>query len=319
MYLYLVRQIKTEVARYKLFPLPLILSFILLGALLMQCVFGNVALRYFAFPMNLIIGFGILFLLWTGRDKWWVKECSSLPVSLAGMGLMGICGLILGLFPQLSLQDAGTRNSFANLLGCYQFTTSYLFIASLLIFLWVLGSVIVVRLKVRSMPNIGFALAHFGLWLAVFAGTFGSADTYKVKLAVYRDKPARIAFEQSGDSFHLPYEIRMDNFEVIRSGSDVSDTPGYIRNYEATISVLKNDEATVYPVRVNHPVVFEGDRIYLSGYDMRLGENTRYCVLQIVRQPWEKFILAGILMMLAGFVFLFITGFRAKKMGNELE
>ena len=47
---------------------------------------------------------------------------------------------------------------------------------------------------------------------------------------------------------------------------------------------------------------------WLTGYDTRNVGNTRYCILQIVRQPWKYVMVTGILMMLAGAVLLFING-----------
>ena len=62
-------------------------------------------------------------------------------------------------------------------------------------------------------------------------------------------------------------------------------------------------------LEVNHPHNYRlGEDIYLTGYDTRNVGNTRYCILQIVRQPWKYVIVTGILMMLAGAVLLFIDG-----------
>lgn len=62
-------------------------------------------------------------------------------------------------------------------------------------------------------------------------------------------------------------------------------------------------------LEVNHPHSYRlGEDIYLTGYDTRNVGNTRYCILQIVRQPWKYVMVTGILMMLAGAVLLFING-----------
>ena len=41
---------------------------------------------------------------------------------------------------------------------------------------------------------------------------------------------------------------------------------------------------------------------------MASGNESKYCVLQVVIQPWKYIMVAGILMMLAGAVLLFING-----------
>ena len=51
-----------------------------------------------------------------------------------------------------------------------------------------------------------------------------------------------------------------------------------------------------------------GEDIYLTGYDVTKGNESEYCILQVVKQPWKYIIVAGILMMLAGAILLFING-----------
>ena len=59
-------------------------------------------------------------------------------------------------------------------------------------------------------------------------------------------------------------------------------------------------------LRVNHPYQIRfGEDLYLSGYDT---VSQEYCILQIVREPWRYVTLAGIIMILAGALLLFIGG-----------
>ena len=54
---------------------------------------------------------------------------------------------------------------------------------------------------------------------------------------------------------------------------------------------------------VNHPYSVKfGEDLYLSS----VSENS--CVLQIVKEPWRYFALAGIILILAGAFMLFING-----------
>lgn len=63
---------------------------------------------------------------------------------------------------------------------------------------------------------------------------------------------------------------------------------------------------------MNHPYAYRlGEDVYLTGYDVTKGNDSEYCILQVVKQPWKYAIVAGILMMLAGAILLFING--AKK------
>ena len=70
--------------------------------------------------------------------------------------------------------------------------------------------------------------------------------------------------------------------------------------------LLGNEKALL---EVNHPYAYRlGEDIYLTGYDVTKDNESEYCILQVVKQPWKYIIVAGILMMLAGAILLFING-----------
>lgn len=298
---------------------PVAYSMLLLLATVLQLVLGNITPTYFAFPANILLGAIMCYALWYNRKKGWLQQCATLQTTLLVFALMAVVGLIMGLYPQLAMHDLQYQNTISGRLGLYQFTTSWIFIISLLLFLWTLGAVTVRRLNVFNKRNVSFFLSHFGLWLAVFAGVFGSSDMYKVKIAAYRDRVSQQAYEASGNAFHLPYQVSLNQFQIDYSTPDSVTGKQFVENYAAVITLVKGEEQQEFLVRVNHPVTFCGDKIYLSGYDVRAGEDTRYCILQVVHQPWAPLIFFGIILMLGGFVYLFITGFRAKKSAYELE
>ena len=92
----------------------------------------------------------------------------------------------------------------------------------------------------------------------------------------------------------LPYEINLRDVNTEYSEDGVPS------HYEALISVNGHKEAKLM---VNHPYgVKLGEDLYLAS----VAEDS--CVLQIVREPWRYFALAGIIMMLAGAFMLFING-----------
>ena len=79
--------------------------------------------------------------------------------------------------------------------------------------------------------------------------------------------------------------------------TSVDGKPSY---YEAQVSVDGGEPVSII---VNHPhSVHFGEDIYLASV------TESGCVLQIVREPWRYFALAGILMLLAGAFMLFIKG-----------
>ena len=66
----------------------------------------------------------------------------------------------------------------------------------------------------RKTARWRFLLNHAGLWLALFAGFFGSSDTRTLRIPLYKGEPAREAFDMNGVSYHLDYEMELRSFSV---------------------------------------------------------------------------------------------------------
>jgi hypothetical protein len=60
-------------------------------------------------------------------------------------------------------------------------------------------------------------------------------------------------------------------------------------------------------VKVNKPLSVAGWKIYQSSYDAAKGKWSRISVFDLVRDPWLPIVYSGIIMMLAGALFLFIS------------
>ena len=64
---------------------------------------------------------------------------------------------------------------------------------------------------------------------------------------------------------------------------------------------------------MNKPVEVDGWKIYQYDYDARMGAMSHMSVLQLVSDPWLPLVYAGIFMMLAGAVGMFVSGRRIQK------
>lgn len=184
------------------------------------------------------------------------------------------------------------------------FSTSVVFILVLLFVLSNLSFVILRGYRDKNGIRLRFLLNHVGLWLALFAGFIGAADTMDVSVRVFRDAPTNEAFHKNGEHTFLDYKLMLHDFKV-----EYLDN-GAPANYEATV-IINRDTALL---KVNHPyarTAFED--IYLTGYDADSGNDTPYCTVQIVRDPWKYPMLTGIVMMMCGSVLLF-KGAKRKKL-----
>ena len=63
-------------------------------------------------------------------------------------------------------------------------------------------------------------------------------------------------------------------------------------------------------IEVNKPLSVDGWKIYQLSYDIAMGKWSRYSVFELVKDPWLPVVYLGIIMMLAGALFLFISAIR---------
>lgn len=272
-------------------------------AAIIQLFTGNFPLPFMAFPLNIVFAVIWLFLLWRlykeGKKMSFTRFLLSPGTCILSI-LLFIAGcLVIGLFPQLSEAEASVRTGILASLGCYNFMTSWVFIAVLFLLLSNLAMITFHAYYNRKNVRGRFLLNHVGLWLALFAGFFGSSDTQVLRIPLYKGEPAREAYDMNGVSYHLDYEMELRSFSVEYYSNG--------RPSRFAADVRLGDEEAI--LEVNHPYSYRlGEDVYLTGYDMASGNNSNYCILQVVLQPWKYVTVAGILMMLAGAVLLFING-----------
>ena len=105
----------------------------------------------------------------------------------------------------------------------------------------------------------------------------------------------------------LPIAIELKKFvmEVYDDGSP--------KRFASDIQILtksgKNIQTTV---EVNKPVEVDGWKIYQYSYDTERGAMSQVSILELVSDPWLPLVYAGIYMMLAGAVCMFLFGGKKK-------
>ena len=221
----------------------------------------------FAFPSGLALGAAVVALLYVVERRWGrckaVERARSPHAACLLLGLTAAYVVAGGLLPALA-----------------DFSSSWPFVTLLSAFAMHLALVIIHRLRsFHFRRDLAFILVHAGLWLALFSGMAGAADTRKTDIFV--------TVQPAGRS------PRLLSFDIDRNPADGSPI-----QYSATV-VMDGD---TIGVAVNSPYSASiADDIYLVDFDtdMATGEVT-YCVLQNVHQPWKYPLLAGIVMLLTG-------------------
>lgn len=236
---------------------------------------------FFAFPLNLMLA-ALWAVFWL-----WIRSChpQSPAVRFLQSPAATISAIILLIISCIWIGLSRDR----------VFVQSFVFII-LLLYVQTVLFLITVRGWKRQDGSVRwrFLLLHAGLLLALGSGFWGNPDSneYRVKLAL--EETSRVAYQMDGQRAVLPYELSLRGLDI-----EYSDE-GKMIDYEAFVSVGDSKPAAV---SVNHPYqVRLGEDIYLAS----VSETS--CVLQIVKEPWRYFALAGIIMMLAGAFLLFVNG-----------
>lgn len=280
----------------RLFILLLLLS----GGI--QCVFGNFPFAFFAFPLDALIA--LLWMVGMGyayKEKpssrlvrlWLSPQCTYWTLGW----FLGGC-LVVGLFPQLSAPEIAEKTGVFSRLGCYRFTSSWIFVMGLFALLTHLGMITLRRCFLPGRNRWRFVLNHAGLWLALFAGVAGSAEEQTLRIPVFREVANNEAFTEQGTKVYLPKALQLTDFVVEHYPN------GTPRHFFAEVSI---DGKQVH-LEVNHPYAANwAEDYYLTSYDVQ-SPQPQYCVVQIVREPLKYIMWTGIVMMLCGSCLLFLAG-----------
>ena len=224
-----------------------------------------------AFPVSLILAIAVLIGIWSIGTYYKATKFYRIATGIP-------CAVILTLIMILFLIIEGT---FGN-----EMHKTWLFVIPAIMFMFSLGLVTMRRIKNRS--GLGFIMNHAGLFLVVWAMTFGSADYMESRMIIYKGGSENLGFMEDGGTMPLNFHIKLDNFrtEYYPDGT----TP---RQFYSDLSI--NDKKMT--ASVNSPVKYDGYMIYQSGYDVR---NGSYTILQIVRDPWLWIVWTGIAMLAIG-------------------
>ena len=253
-------------------------------ALLLQSTVGDIPLAIFAFPLNItimVLWLAIVGILYKNRSNLAVaKSLLSIRATWLSLGSMVATGMYLGLEREPS-------------------STSWLVVVGIL---FTLTHLLLITLRGWRTPagiRWRFTLLHVGLIVALGAGFWGAPDREQLRMALVENKPTEIAYHINGTA------TRLDHAITLRSLNAEYNESGMPTYFDATLEI-ENESVTL---RVNHPHnrTFS-EKIYLVSVGQSPDNGSPYCVVEIVREPWQWFSLAGIVMLLAGAVMLFIRG-----------
>lgn len=265
----------------------LVISILAITSFIIQHLAGDIPVELFSFPLNILtiaLWLVILGWLYRARER---SQCAqsllSMRATILSLALMVVLGVLFGI--QHSPQ-----------------TTSWPAAAALL---FILSHLVLVTLRGlrdgRGKLRTRFILNHLGLILALGAGFWGAADREELRVIVERDVATNVAYTRNHNKSILGYEMTMTDFSI-----EYFDT-GTPSSFEAKV-IVDGEEVTL---RVNHPYNRTlSETLYLMSYDAERTNEARYCIVEIVREPWRWLTVAGIAMLIAGAVLMFVQSKR---------
>lgn len=292
---------------------------------MLQIFTGNIQLGLFVFPANLLLLFMLFLLVWTEhrlgkKNNKRSRLTTPFQIKTAFIALIAAM-LVLGLVPQHWVDEPipGVDAFWYVLvykLGLHSFATSWIFASVMVHFVLVLMAVVMqglvrlssklrqsehrLRTLLRESP---FVLNHLGLCLALVAGYFGCSDEINGKMILDREKASDLAYIQTGGQHYLPFYMILVDFDL------EYQEDGELLNYRAGLHFTDKKDAKLSSreLKVNRPIHYKGYNVYLHSYEVEKGEQSRYVVLLITRQPWKYLLYSGILLMILGALGLFVS------------
>ena len=274
-----------------------ICCFLVAMGMLLQVVAGSVRWDLMAWPVNILVLLAAslcILMMHLCRNR--VRLFHWMGTLQAGIPALVACvmmTMLMGVTRQVPDGHVPTDPiGITDMLSFWPFVLVYVWLAVLL------GMVCLTRLSHLSLRSIPFLLNHFGLLLALVAGTLGNADMQRLRMMVQEGKTEWRAMDAHHRVHELPVAIELHDF-AIEEGPKFS--------FLSDVTVYTKGGLVVHDtIRVNKPLAVQNWKIYQYSYDETKGSMSDISVFELVRDPWLPYVYAGIFMMLAGAVWLFL-------------
>ena len=275
-----MKTLTTDKRFQRLWGVCLVGAVVALSFIVEMC-WGSFPVGIFRFPLNILVmalWMMLMAMMYRGRGHRVARFLLSREATWLSLGMVAVIGITLG----LQRKPASTA---------WPMVVSLLFVQSHLL--------LVVMRGWRNKGGIRwrFCLTHIGLLLALGAGYWGAADREQWRMPVH-NFPSNEAFTMQGEPRRLPYTLELKDFTIEQAEN------GTPTHYEAQIMV--DDERVT--LRVNHPYARTlSEKIYLVSFSSS-PQGERYAIVEIVSEPWQWLSAAGIILLIAGAMLLFIQG-----------
>lgn len=286
---------------------------LIIVGLLLQLSIGPLRWDLFAWPVNIIVLVvlaGVVAACFLLRKKVYAFSfLSSFGAAVPALAYAAVLTVIMGLTRQRA-----DGSWLSNMLAFWPFFLIYTYLV------FILGLVILRRMSSFHdwRRDMAFMFNHIGLLIALVTATLGNADMKRLQMwttnnpemaNMFSDAEAfhqyeRFGIDEQGMKVELPLAIELKRF--IMEMHDDSITP---KRYASEVIIYSKASQHQYAatIDVNKPVEVDGWKIYQKDYRLtEAGDACQISILELVSDPWLPFVYAGIYMMIAGAVSMFI-------------
>ncbi len=167
-----------------------------------------------SWPTNfiIIIAFWVYFIFLNRYVKHpIVKWLSSTPAAISSISVFTFLILLMGFITQ---SDDGT-SSFISKIGLKHVTSSWPYLLTSFYLMIILGLTVTRRFLPVKVKNLAFFLNHGGLWLVIATASLGSADSWKLSMALKEGEETNLAHEyKTRNVFEMPFKLELLDFEI---------------------------------------------------------------------------------------------------------
>lgn len=266
-----------------------------IGTVVAESLLGSFPVALFSFPLNILTLalWATLITLIYRRGK----ESAFARFMLSNKALWLSFLLIAGVGITLGLERKPSSDS-------WPVVVAILFVLSHLTFVTLRGW--------RNARGIRwrFTIIHLGLLVALGSGFWGAPDREQLRIAV-DVRPNDEAYTITGEPRILDYTLSLNDHTIELSENGVP------KHYEAEVAIDGTDSHRA-TIRVNHPYALSwSEKLYLISFGQSTSGQT-YCILEIVREPWQWLTMTGIVMLIVGAVMMFLGGPRRQIKGANV-
>lgn len=131
----------------------------------------------------------------------------------------------------------------------------------------------------------------------------GAMPSAKVKVTNEQNGSEFLGWISSGSYAYQPEVLKLnEQYSLVM-------LPPEPKKFSSKLSVqTKSGQNITTSIEVNRPFKVDGWTIYQLGYNTEMGRWSKLSVLEMVRDPWLPIVYLGVLLMMGGAAFLFVTG-----------